>query len=99
MSFGVTKDVGITVVVDNYAHMLLESSPGVERRGPGKEPMLAEHGLSIHIRLVAEGKDTAGCRIHQGGSPPQSVSTEAIPGVGGRCGDQPRAPRSRCGTP
>lgn len=57
MSFAATKDVSITVVVDNYSDLLLDSTPGVERRGPGKEPLLAEHGLSIHIRLVAEGKD------------------------------------------
>ncbi len=57
MSFAATKDVRITVVVDNYSDLLLDSTPGVERRGPGKEPLLAEHGLSIHIGLVAEGKD------------------------------------------
>jgi 7,8-dihydropterin-6-yl-methyl-4-(beta-D-ribofuranosyl)aminobenzene 5'-phosphate synthase len=57
MSLAATKDVMITMVVDNYADLLLGSTPAVDRRGPEKEPLLAEHGLSIHIRLAAEGKD------------------------------------------
>ncbi len=57
MSLAETKDVTITTVVDNYADVLLKSTPGVERRGPEKDPLLAEHGLSMHIRLGPEGRE------------------------------------------
>lgn len=55
MKLGETKNVTITTVVDNYTDVLLKSIPGVERHGPRKEPLLAEHGLSMHIRLGAVG--------------------------------------------
>jgi 7,8-dihydropterin-6-yl-methyl-4-(beta-D-ribofuranosyl)aminobenzene 5'-phosphate synthase len=57
MKLAETKDVTITTVVDNYTDVLLESIPGVERRGPKKDPLLAEHGLSVHIRLEAEDRE------------------------------------------
>lgn len=55
MKLARTRDVAVTVVVDNRADVLLRSTPGVERYGPKKEPLLAEQGLSMHIRLGREG--------------------------------------------
>jgi len=49
-----TEDVTITVVVDNYSNVLLKSQPGVDRYEED-EPVLAEHGFSVHIRLGALG--------------------------------------------
>ncbi len=57
MKLAETKDVTITTLVDNYADALLKSTPGVKRHGPEKAPLLAEHGLSTHIRLGAEGRE------------------------------------------
>jgi len=50
-------DVAITILVDNYTDVLLRSSPGVERYGVLKEPLLAEHGLSVHLQLGAAGPE------------------------------------------
>jgi len=52
-----TADVTITIVVDNYSYSLMESSPGVERYGVLEEPLLAEHGLAVHIRLGEAGRE------------------------------------------
>jgi len=52
-----TADVTITIVVDNYSYSLMESSPGVERYGVLEEPLLAEHGLVVHIRLGEAGRE------------------------------------------
>jgi len=49
-----TADLAITVVVDNYSNVLLKSQPGVDRYEED-EPVLAEHGFSVHIRLGALG--------------------------------------------
>jgi 7,8-dihydropterin-6-yl-methyl-4-(beta-D-ribofuranosyl)aminobenzene 5'-phosphate synthase len=58
MPLTATRDVAITTVVDNYSNALLKSEPGViERHGPDKEPLLAEHGLCMHIRLGSEGTE------------------------------------------
>jgi len=57
MRLAETTDVTITTVVDNYSDLLVGAMPGVERHGPGKGPLLAEHGLSVHIRLGAEGRE------------------------------------------
>ena len=51
MTLAETADVAITIVVDNYSYSLMESSPGVERYGVIAEPLLAEHGLAVFIRL------------------------------------------------
>jgi len=51
-----TADLAITVVVDNYANALLRSQPGIDRYGSVTEPLLAEHGLSIHVRLGESGR-------------------------------------------
>ncbi|HJX37879.1 MAG TPA: MBL fold metallo-hydrolase, partial [Anaerolineae bacterium] len=51
MPLGETEDVAITIVVDNYSDLLLSSTPGIDRYGAAKEPLLAEHGFSVHIRL------------------------------------------------
>jgi 7,8-dihydropterin-6-yl-methyl-4-(beta-D-ribofuranosyl)aminobenzene 5'-phosphate synthase len=51
MSLAETAEVAITIAVDNYSDVLLESVPGVERYGNTKEPLLAEHGFSAHVRL------------------------------------------------
>lgn len=69
MSFAATKDVAVTTVVDSYTDVLAKPVPGVERHGPKKEPLLAEHGLSMHIRLGADKRDIAGCRIYEGALP------------------------------
>jgi 7,8-dihydropterin-6-yl-methyl-4-(beta-D-ribofuranosyl)aminobenzene 5'-phosphate synthase len=52
-----TSGIKVTMVVDNYADLLLSSKPGVERHGSDKEPLLAEHGLSIHIRWGSDGHE------------------------------------------
>jgi 7,8-dihydropterin-6-yl-methyl-4-(beta-D-ribofuranosyl)aminobenzene 5'-phosphate synthase len=52
-----TADVAITVVVDNYSNVLLKSQPGVDRYPSAKEPLLAEHGLSVHIQLGEAGRE------------------------------------------
>jgi len=57
MRLAETTDVTITTVVDNYSDLLVGAMPGVERHGPGKGPLLAEHGVSVHIRLGAEGRE------------------------------------------
>jgi 7,8-dihydropterin-6-yl-methyl-4-(beta-D-ribofuranosyl)aminobenzene 5'-phosphate synthase len=57
VKLGETTDVTVTFVVDNYANVLLDSKPGVERYGPDGEPLLAEHGLSLLVRLRAEGHE------------------------------------------
>ncbi len=57
MKLAETKDVTITAVVDNYTDVLLKSIPGIVRHGPRKEPLLAEHGLSMHIGLGAAGRE------------------------------------------
>ncbi|HUS70076.1 MAG TPA: MBL fold metallo-hydrolase [Anaerolineae bacterium] len=54
MTLAETADVAITVVVDNYSNVLLKSQPGVDRYEED-EPVLAEHGFSVHIRLGALG--------------------------------------------
>lgn len=56
MKLGKTEHVTITILVDNYADLLLPSAPGVERYGPGKEALLAEHGFSMHVRLGVGGR-------------------------------------------
>jgi 7,8-dihydropterin-6-yl-methyl-4-(beta-D-ribofuranosyl)aminobenzene 5'-phosphate synthase len=56
MTLAETTDVTVTVVVDNYSDLLLGSSPGVERYGVLGEPLLAEHGLAVHIQLGAAGR-------------------------------------------
>lgn len=55
MKLAEVDDVVITIVVDNYADLLLPSSPGIERYGEIKEPLLAEHGLSVHLQLGEAG--------------------------------------------
>jgi 7,8-dihydropterin-6-yl-methyl-4-(beta-D-ribofuranosyl)aminobenzene 5'-phosphate synthase len=52
-----TTDVTVTFVVDNYADVFAASKPGVERYGSARKPLLAEHGLSIHLRLGSEGHE------------------------------------------
>ena len=54
MTLAETADLAITVVVDNYSNVLLKSQPGVDRYEED-EPVLAEHGFSVHIRLGALG--------------------------------------------
>jgi len=51
--FGATSDVSVTVLVDNRADLLVESSEEVKRFRD--QPLLAEHGLSMLIDLKAEG--------------------------------------------
>jgi len=50
--FGATRDVAITILVDNRADLLLKSSDTVKYYGD--EPLLAEHGFAalIHLREV-----------------------------------------------
>ncbi len=55
--FGETTNVAVTFVVDNYADVFVASKPGVERYGSARKPLLAEHGLSIHLRLGSEGHE------------------------------------------
>jgi 7,8-dihydropterin-6-yl-methyl-4-(beta-D-ribofuranosyl)aminobenzene 5'-phosphate synthase len=55
MKLAEVASVAITIVVDNYADLLLKSSPGIERYGEVREPLLAEHGLSVHLRLGEAG--------------------------------------------
>ena len=57
MTLAETADVTITIVVDNYSYSLMESSPGVERYGVLAKPLLAEHGLAVHIRLGEAGRE------------------------------------------
>jgi len=52
-NFGDTHDVAITVLVDNRADLLEESSDTVKRFN--KKPLLAEHGFSALIDLQASG--------------------------------------------
>jgi 7,8-dihydropterin-6-yl-methyl-4-(beta-D-ribofuranosyl)aminobenzene 5'-phosphate synthase len=52
-----TTDVKVTMVVDNYADVLLSSAPGVERYESDKEPLLAEHGLSVHLQWGPDGHE------------------------------------------
>jgi 7,8-dihydropterin-6-yl-methyl-4-(beta-D-ribofuranosyl)aminobenzene 5'-phosphate synthase len=54
---GETSDVSVTFVVDNYADVFAASKLGVERYGSARKPLLAEHGLSIHLRLGSEGHE------------------------------------------
>jgi 7,8-dihydropterin-6-yl-methyl-4-(beta-D-ribofuranosyl)aminobenzene 5'-phosphate synthase len=56
MTLAETTGVTINVVVDNYANALLKSQPGVDRYGSVTEPLLAEHGLSVHLRLGESGR-------------------------------------------
>lgn len=51
------NDVTITTVVDNYSGALLKATEGVERYGANRDPLLAEHGLSMHIRFAAVGRE------------------------------------------
>ena len=55
MKLAEVDNVVITIVVDNYTDTLLLSTPGIERYGDVKEPLLAEHGLSVHVQLGAAG--------------------------------------------
>jgi len=57
MKLGETTDVTVTFVVDNYADVFAPSKPGVERYGSDRKPLLAEHGLSIYLRLGSEGHE------------------------------------------
>jgi 7,8-dihydropterin-6-yl-methyl-4-(beta-D-ribofuranosyl)aminobenzene 5'-phosphate synthase len=50
--FGETQDVEITVLVDNWADLLLESTESVKRYT--REPLLAEHGFAALIQLKGE---------------------------------------------
>lgn len=52
-----TNDVTITTVVDNHSDALLKATEGVERYGANRDPLLAEHGLSMHIRFAAVGRE------------------------------------------
>jgi 7,8-dihydropterin-6-yl-methyl-4-(beta-D-ribofuranosyl)aminobenzene 5'-phosphate synthase len=54
VKLGETTDVSVTLVVDNYADVFAGSKPGVERYGLSGEPLLAEHGFSVLVRLHAE---------------------------------------------
>jgi 7,8-dihydropterin-6-yl-methyl-4-(beta-D-ribofuranosyl)aminobenzene 5'-phosphate synthase len=51
-----TADVSITIAVDNYSNSLLKSQPGVDRYGSVTEPLLAEHGFSVHLLLGESGR-------------------------------------------
>ena len=51
MSLAETGDVAVTLAVDNYSDVLLESVPGVDRYGKTDEPLVAEHGFCAHVRL------------------------------------------------
>ena len=52
-NFGETRDVEITVLVDNRADLMLKSTDTVKRYTD--EPLLAEHGFSALIDLKAAG--------------------------------------------
>jgi 7,8-dihydropterin-6-yl-methyl-4-(beta-D-ribofuranosyl)aminobenzene 5'-phosphate synthase len=54
VKLGETTDVSVTLVVDNYADIFAGSKAGVERYGLRGEPLLAEHGFSVLVRLHAE---------------------------------------------
>ncbi len=54
---GETTDLTVTFVVDNYADVFAAARPGLERYGSARKPLLAEHGLSIHLRLGSEGHE------------------------------------------
>jgi 7,8-dihydropterin-6-yl-methyl-4-(beta-D-ribofuranosyl)aminobenzene 5'-phosphate synthase len=67
--------VEVTVLVDNYADMLVPSKGSVARRPPfsATRTLLAEHGLSVLVRVVAGKKAhevlmdaglSAGCMLH-----------------------------------
>lgn len=51
--FGSTRDVEITVLVDNRSDLLLKSTETVKRFTD--EPLLAEHGFAALVHLKAEG--------------------------------------------
>jgi 7,8-dihydropterin-6-yl-methyl-4-(beta-D-ribofuranosyl)aminobenzene 5'-phosphate synthase len=51
--FGTTQDIAITVLVDNQADLMVESTDTVKRYTEG--PLLAEHGFSALIDLKAAG--------------------------------------------
>lgn len=57
MQLAETTGLTVTMVVDNYADLLLSSKPGVERYESDKEPLLAEHGLSVHVRWGSDGHE------------------------------------------
>jgi 7,8-dihydropterin-6-yl-methyl-4-(beta-D-ribofuranosyl)aminobenzene 5'-phosphate synthase len=57
VSRAATEELAITVVVDNYSNLLLKSQPGVDRYRSVTEPLLAEHGLSLHVRLGESGRE------------------------------------------
>lgn len=82
MTLAETADLAITVVVDNYANALLKSQPGVDRYGSVTEPLLAEHGLSLHLRLGESGR---GVLLDAG------LSKVALPHNLPRLGIEPRA--------
>ncbi|HVP97314.1 MBL fold metallo-hydrolase [Methanoregula sp.] len=80
----------ITVLVDNYTDIFVPSQKSVDHRPPFAldRPLLAEHGLSCFIKVVANGKEhtilmdtslSCGCMLHnacQLGMDP--AQTEAI---------------------
>jgi 7,8-dihydropterin-6-yl-methyl-4-(beta-D-ribofuranosyl)aminobenzene 5'-phosphate synthase len=82
MSLAETADVAITIAVDNYSDVLLESVPGVDRYGKTDEPLLAEHGFSVHLRLGEAGREIL---LDAG------VSTAAVPHNFSRLELDPRA--------
>jgi 7,8-dihydropterin-6-yl-methyl-4-(beta-D-ribofuranosyl)aminobenzene 5'-phosphate synthase len=57
MSLAETADVTVTLAVDNYSDVLLESVPTIDRYGNTDEPLLAEHGFSAHIQLGKAGEE------------------------------------------
>jgi len=52
-SFGATRDVEITVLVDNWADLLVKSTETVKRFT--EEPLLAEHGFAALVDLKGAG--------------------------------------------
>ena len=53
-TFGATRDVSITVLVDNRADLIVKSTESVKYHTDG--PLLAEHGYSALIELKGEGR-------------------------------------------
>lgn len=50
--------ISITVLMDNYVDVLLPSTKNVLRTGPFlREQLLAEHGLSMYIRVSKDEKE------------------------------------------
>jgi 7,8-dihydropterin-6-yl-methyl-4-(beta-D-ribofuranosyl)aminobenzene 5'-phosphate synthase len=82
MSLAETAKVAIMIAVDNYSDVLLESVPGVDRYGKTDQPLLAEHGFSVHVRLGDTGKEIL---LDAG------VSPVALPHNFSRLGLDPRA--------